>query len=213
MKILIVSSTSLEINQKINKQHLFRNVHIDFLITGVGMVATTYFLTKKLSENRYDFIINVGIAGALDNSLLLGDVCEVEADCFADLGVEDHDEFLSLFDLGFMQKNEFPFQEKLLKSTNPFQFELTKKQAITVNKAHGNEASILLAKKLYINHIESMEGAAFFYVCLQEKIPCAQIRAISNYVEKRDKTKWNIPLAVENLNVALKNILIKLDER
>ena len=37
-----------------------------------------------------------------------------------------------------------------------------------------------------------MEGAAFFYVCLKEKVNFFQIRAISNFVEKRNKKNWEI---------------------
>jgi futalosine hydrolase len=37
----------------------------------------------------------------------------------------------------------------------------------------------------------------------QEYIPCIQLRAVSNYVEKRNKDAWNIPLAIENLNKQL----------
>jgi futalosine hydrolase len=49
-------------------------------------------------------------------------------------------------------------------------------------------------------HVESMEGAAFFYACMIEKIPCAQIRAVSNFIEKRNRDNWNIALAIKNLN-------------
>ena len=45
-----------------------------------------------------------------------------------------------------------------------------------------------------------MEGAAFFYACNQAKWPCAQIRAISNQVEKRDRSKWQLREAIEALN-------------
>jgi futalosine hydrolase len=48
--------------------------------------------------------------------------------------------------------------------------------------------------------IESMEGAAFFYACRQAGVPCMQIRAVSNYVEKRNRDNWQIGLAVKNLN-------------
>ena len=34
-----------------------------------------------------------------------------------------------------------------------------------------------------------------------------QIRAISNYVEERSKEKWNISLAIKNLNLELNRIL------
>ena len=51
-----------------------------------------------------------------------------------------------------------------------------------------------------------MEGAALHYVCLHQNIPFIQLRAISNYVGERDKTKWKIDLAISNLH----NELIKL---
>jgi len=48
--------------------------------------------------------------------------------------------------------------------------------------------------------LESMEGAAFFYACTQAGVPCLQIRAVSNYVEKRNRDAWQIGLAIKNLN-------------
>ncbi|MDB4583087.1 hypothetical protein N9164_08040, partial [Draconibacterium sp.] len=57
---------------------------------------------------------------------------------------------------------------------------------------------------------ESMEGAAVFYVCNWLGVSCYQIRAISNFVEPRDSSKWNIPLALENLKEAILVVLKKL---
>jgi len=31
-------------------------------------------------------------------------------------------------------------------------------------------------------------------------VPCMQIRAVSNYVEKRNRDAWQIGLAIKNLN-------------
>jgi futalosine hydrolase len=58
--------------------------------------------------------------------------------------------------------------------------------------------------------VESMEGAAFMFACEIEDIPYVQIRAISNYVEKRNKEGWNIPLAIENLNRKIMEIIDSL---
>ena len=55
--------------------------------------------------------------------------------------------------------------------------------------------------------IETMEGAALHYVCLQEHIPFLQIRSISNHVGERDKTKWKIKEAIENLNKELQILI------
>jgi futalosine hydrolase len=84
-------------------------------------------------------------------------------------------------------------------------------RAITVNKVHGNDDSIMKTSLLLSPQIESMEGAAFFYVCMKMNIPCIQIRAISNYVERRNRENWNIPLALESLkntSVSLLNEIV-----
>ena len=76
---------------------------------------------------------------------------------------------------------------------------MPKVKAISVNTTHGDDESIKKVKGLFNPQVESMEGAAFFYACLLEGITCAQVRSISNRVEKRNKDNWNIPLAVKNL--------------
>ena len=53
MKILLIAATSDEIIKE-----CFSNYEI--LISGVGMVYTTYELTKHLSTNSYDLVINMG---------------------------------------------------------------------------------------------------------------------------------------------------------
>ena len=83
-------------------------------------------------------------------------------------------------------------------------------RAITVNKVHGNDFSIHRIKERLNPQVESMEGAAFFYVCSQMDIPTLQIRAISNYVEKRNREAWKIELALNNLAEAISTIINKL---
>ena len=57
-----------------------------------------------------------------------------------------------------------------------------------------------------------MEGAALHYICLQEEIPFVQIRTVSNYVGERDKTKWKIKEAFENLNDELLKLIDQLTD-
>ena len=77
---------------------------------------------------------------------------------------------------------------------------LKKVKGITVNTIHGNDTSISKVIELYNPTIETMEGAAFFAACENNINNFLQIRAISNYVEKRDKANWQMPLAIQNLN-------------
>ena len=80
-------------------------------------------------------------------------------------------------------------------------------EGITINKVHGNDVSITNLLKRCNADVETMEGAAFYYCCLYHKINCVQIRSISNYVEKRDKTKWNIRLALQELELYVNKFL------
>jgi futalosine hydrolase len=87
---------------------------------------------------------------------------------------------------------------------------LPRARGVTVNTVSGRTASIQRLEQQYGPDVESMEGAAFHYACLTEQVPFLQLRTISNYVEVRDKSKWNIPLAVQNLNNTLLALLDEL---
>lgn len=220
MKILIVAATPFEIaplSAHIEQNFIAHEMEsftkgeltIEFLITGVGLVNTAYHLGKRLTLKEYNLVINAGIAGAINRDLEIGTVVQVISEQFGDLGVEEADgSFSSIHSLGLIEANETPFQnEKLINShSEHFNF-LPKATAISVNKVHGFEEGIRQLKANFEADIESMEGAAVFLVCLQEKVPFLQIRSISNYVEPRNRNNWNIPLAIEGLNSVLIEML------
>jgi futalosine hydrolase len=209
MKILLTSATLNEIKPFMDhfsltagSNKVFSN-EVYILITGVG-VATAFALGRTLSENRFDLAINAGIAGSFNREIPLGEVVNVIEDCFAELGAEDDNKFISIDQLGFGESKVTP---QNLSWQNSEQRGVS---AITVNKVHGNERSI---EKTILQHnpdIESMEGAAFFYACNQVNLPSVQLRAISNYVEKRNRESWNIGLAVKNLNEVLIQLITTL---
>ena len=223
MQILIVSATSFEVENLIKDLHFTRtdenfyskNIEknsIDILIGGIGIAFTVYSLSKALSKNKYDLILNLGIAGSLTDKLKIGDVVQVVSEEFADLGIRSKDSFSTLFDSGFIKANEFPFVNGRLKTPNLKTgiIELKQVNGITVNTVNGIKKEIENVKKKFNADIESMEGAAVFYVCLMERIPFTEIRSISNYVEERNKDNWDIPLAINNLNDYCKKLLDKI---
>jgi len=198
MQILVVAATEFEVESlksKVGSQAMdHRPWTIDFLITGAGMVATAFAMGQYLATNQYDLAINLGIAGSFDRSFTLGDVVEIVEDTFAELGAEDDEDFITIDKLGF---GESSFRATYLV---PEHFNIKKANAITVNTVHGNEVSIRKISERINAEIESMEGAAFFYACREAGLPCMQIRAVSNYVEKRNRDAWQIGLAIKNLN-------------
>lgn len=179
---------------------------VAILITGVGLTMTAYSLGKVFAHKSYDLVINAGIAGAFNRTLQIGDVVEVVSERFADLGVEEaNGEFTDIHTLGLIDPNQPPFINSLLENPDPGNF-LPITKGLSVNKVHGFEPSIAAINQRYHADIETMEGAAFFYACLLEKQTFLAIRSISNYVEPRNRDNWNIPLAIENLN----NVLIEI---
>lgn len=200
MKLLIVAATKQEV-EPLFKEGLELTIKPDILITGVGMVATTFHLTKALSAKKYDGAINLGICGSFNRSIKMGEVVNITEDVFSELGAEDGDDFLPLNDIKIAEREDVFLHAK--KEVDFAGIEGIKKvKGITVNTVHGNEQSIAKVVSRFHSDVESMEGAAFFYACNQFNIPALQLRAVSNYVEKRNTADWNIPLAIKNLNEA-----------
>lgn len=192
MKILLVSATDLEIEKE-------RFSDFEILITGIGMLNTSINLTHRLSTGKYDLLINIGVAGSFNTELNIGEVVEVVEEKISELGFEDGERFFEFNELNL--KNVFKNKSKT---------DLLSVSSITVNRVHGNKRSITEIINRLNPDIENMEGAAFFQVCNTFNVPCIQIRAISNKVERRNKDNWNLPLAIKNLNNKLVEIISEL---
>jgi len=205
MKTLIVSATYNEINSLVSKLLLkkesdsfYNSSNLAVLITGIGSAFTIYNLTEHLNNCNYDLIINTGIAGTFNKNISIGDIVSVKSDCFADIGIDDNGKFLTLAEAKLV------INELSLKfSTKNIGEELPKVSAITINTASGSKERINMLINKFNPDIETMEGASVAFVANKKNIPITQIRAISNYVEPRNKSNWNINLATNNLNTFL----------
>lgn len=202
-KLLIVSATENEVAE-IMSWTVQNNLPVSFCITGPGIVATVFELTKTLLNSDYSLVINAGIAGSFNESIQTGEVIQVTEDCFADLGAEEGNDFLHISEMGFTMQDDaftrffFPVGTGQSPPTA-----LKKAKGITVNKVHGHESSIQKIREKFNPDVETMEGAAVAYVCRGLNISCIQIRSISNRVEQRDKSKWEIDKAILTLNCEL----------
>jgi futalosine hydrolase len=188
---------------------------MNLLITGVGSIATAWALKQWITLNeKPDLAINAGIAGSFNDKLNIGDVVMPVSDCFADSGIEDGENFLTLSESGLMSADEFPYKDGLLYANNRYNEKMKSifkpVRAITVNTATGSETTRGKLLKKFNPDIETMEGATFFYICSREDIPFLALRAISNKVEPRNKNNWDIDLALNNLSEKLIDILLTL---
>lgn len=206
-KNLLVAATSAEIVDICGQIQPYQLTDINdkwsVLITGVGIAPTVFHLTKVLSSNDFGLILNVGLAGAINPSLSIGEVVNVISEEFALFGSEDNGGFLSVFDLGLQNSNEFPFSNgKILPIKSDFNLPVLQMVGgVTSQTVTGTATTIDLIKKYYDVDVETMEGAAVFYVANQFNVPAIQIRAISNYVEPRNRANWKISEALNALKL------------
>lgn len=223
MRILIVAATSAEIDPFVSAlrhrgdgdsrvtKHT-RDAHdVDVLTTGVGMVATAAWCSRVLAAQEYDMALNLGVCGSFDPAIGPGAVVHVVTEQLPELGAQDDEAFVSANELRLIGKNDFPFQEGRLMNPGPPRNEVLLRlpgvHGITVNTVHGNERAIDAVRQRCHPHVESMEGAAFMYACLIHQVAFAEVRAVSNVVETRNRAAWKLREAIDHLNTTALEII------
>ena len=216
MLLLLVSATTFEIRETIqwlDDNALHHNVQKpDLLISGIGQLRTAYALQKKISDRRPSLVIQAGFGGA-PNPEDTGKVYAIRSDRFADLGAVDQRGFRDVFEMGLEDPDQFPFEKGLLNNPHHrllFWTGLPINDGVTVNEIKAADFTGFQRNRRPV--VESMEGAALHYVCLMEGIPFLQIRAVSNVLGDRDKTRWKMEEAGHNLHNTLFNIIQKLEK-
>jgi futalosine hydrolase len=211
LRLLIVTATEAEIAPFLTALHDASRHDLEVLTTGVGMVATAAHCARALARTEYDAALNLGICGAFDPAIVPGTVVHVVGDRFAELGAEDGDKFLTVQQLQLLGDDEFPYQGGQIVNSapppSPALRILPAVTGITVNTVHGDDRSIAAVRRRFAPQVESMEGAGFMYACAISAVPFAQVRAVSNMVERRNRGAWNIGDAIRNLGTAAVRIL------
>jgi futalosine hydrolase len=215
--ILIASATQLEMAFLLKKSKTIDGVEtietpkaiFHLLVSGIGSAITSFSLAKAFGRFKYQRAIQLGIAGSFDPKFPIGSLVKVGRDVFADLYFDNNGQPLYLHQAGFENFNRFPFQKSMLiPDLSLFnQIDLPTVNAITVNTTTGTDSK----RKFWLHQmqcdIETMEGAAFYYVSMMENVPRVQIRAISNMVGARDTQKWKTDEAISNLEKLFSTIL------
>jgi len=210
-KILVAAATAKEISPFIESTRAGNFANIDILITGIGLTASTYHLSKQLSLKKYDLVIQPGVAGCFDLDIELGQVVAVRQDAIADQSVVELEKLKTLFDLNLVPQDQHPYKKGWLINPSKDILKKTKLKivnGVSVNQISTSKQMIKFYRDVFDPITESMEGAALHYVCLMENIPFLQIRSISNYIGERNKKKWNMMDSITNLNDTLASIII-----
>jgi futalosine hydrolase len=204
--VLITTATNREM-EALDKLPARMPEKISTLVTGIGPVATVYAIMTYLASNgKPDLVINIGIAGSYSEHLQPGSVVVPLSDRFADLGVASGRKFIPIsrsgIDLGdnYTPSGEYYADRDLAGRISP---DISPVRAVTVSTVTGSSEVRSMISAEFKADIESMEGAAAYYVCNMEKIPCVGLRAVSNMVGPRDRSSWKVEMALERLSEAL----------
>jgi futalosine hydrolase len=213
MDILLIAATNFEIQPTINflaaRDYIFGNNRFNVQIAGIGSMSTAYWLTKTIEKKRPGLIIQAGIGGSFSPDYPPGSLVLVNEEVSGDLGVEENNEFKDVFDMGLPQITD-PYTGKSLVNNHVDllqQQKLPLVKAVTISEITTRPERMRQLQQNYQPVVESMEGAAFHYVALIEKIPYMQLRAVSNFVGERDKNKWKMKEAINLLNEKLMEIV------
>jgi futalosine hydrolase len=217
MTCLLVAATPFEIAPFLDYYRDAANrrsnaLEIDVLISGIGLAASTYAITKQLQIKKPGVVIQAGIGGCFDKNIPLGSVVVIKQEAIGDQVVIENGKLKTMSDLGLTGKKQFPFLNGQLinKSELLKKIKLKKVNGITTNEITTSLQKINLYRDRFDPVVESLEGAALHYVCLMEKIEFLQVRSVSNYIGERNKKKWQLKESIANLNKELIRLLESL---
>lgn len=216
MNILLAAATPIEIKPFLQllqgDNRLMNKFEVDVVITGIGLTASTYSILKQVTLKRPDLVIQAGVGGCFDRSIALGSVLAIKQEAISDQSVIELNKLKTLFDLNLVPLDQFPFHKGWLVNNSAVlkKVKLKKVNGISVNEITTSQQKVKFYQERFRPIVESMEGAALHYVCLMEKIPFLQVRAVSNYIAERNKKNWDMKNSIMNLNKELLRMLERL---
>ncbi len=216
MKCLIVTATTAEMSYLDIQQFsgIYKKLDINTAVTGVGILETVFRLQQLITAQQPELIIQAGVGGSFTQELIPGTVVGIKKELVADMSVTEKKSLYSLADLKLQNPHAFPYSKGWLVNRHTKYLKAAKcKQvpAVTVNHITTQKKMKQLYLDKWLPAVESMEGAALHYTALMLNIPFIQLRSISNYVGERNKQKWHMRLALENLNQSLNVLLFNLN--
>jgi futalosine hydrolase len=191
---------------------------------GIGKSNAASAMTALHLVSPPAVVYVIGCGGAyLGNGIGIGDLALASSEIHGDEGVSLAQDFLTMEDLrlpvlvrnGQRYFNVFPCNPALLSQMQArlqsFCIEQARNLAIgpfvTVSSCSGTAAAGTMMAKRTGGVCENMEGAAIAQVCARYGIPFMELRGISNLVEDRDPSGWNLLAGAEIAQNALLSIL------
>ncbi|MCK4768359.1 MAG: futalosine hydrolase [Desulfobacula sp.] len=195
------------------------NVHhktYDLMVTGPGVFNAAHALTAYLEQTSPALILQTGIAGVFrQTDCNIGDVAIATQERYIHTGIQTGSlENAPLpFDLidtnPLSRKGIYPFEQERVDHTHEIlsqplsthKINIIKGPFITVSSITSSFEQASGLYSAFSPVMEAMEGAACAHIAILYNIPMIEVRSASNFVGERDKSKWDIDLAVKQLGL------------
>jgi futalosine hydrolase len=190
-----------------------------FAVSGIGKTNAAHAATILIERYSPHCLVNFGIGGAYPSSgLQVGDIAVAEREVYADEGVLLNDGLHSLQITGIpllkigrrRYFNEFPADKRLARIATKASGTVAHCGSgvfLTVSSCTGTAERAGELEARFNPVCENMEGAAIAHICCLYRVSFVEIRGISNIVEDRDLSGWDIRLAAENSQNAVRKFI------
>ncbi|MDD4457882.1 MAG: futalosine hydrolase [Syntrophotalea acetylenica] len=194
------------------------------LHTGIGKINAASAVTVMLEREKPEMLILTGCCGAYPGQgLATGDLLLATEEISADEGVLTPEGFRDFGSIGFTLLRSKGFEcrsrctvesrlrESALPHLERFAVEgglhLKSGPMVTVSTCSGTLQSGRELQQRTGGLGENMEGAAVAQVCEQYQVPFLELRGVSNLVEDRDLSRWDLEGAAGGVQQALMALL------
>ncbi len=198
--------------------------HLDLTIatSGIGKTNTAAATALLIQHLHPSLVVMIGCGGAFpDCGLKLGDLAIASEEIYADEGVMTADGFLDMADLKLALANtatsryynRFPVDQQLAQQACRLLDAATESPRCvwgpfsTVSTCSGTNDLSSQRRRHTLAIIENMEGAAAAHQCLLNQTRFLELRSVSNPVEQRDLSRWDLPLAMTNAQKAFLSLV------
>ena len=177
--------------------------------SGIGKAAAAATAITMLNNCRPQALWLFGCGGAyLNSGLTIGDLALANAEVFGDEGVATTKGFRDLAGMGIPMRqtsgqffNSWPVNQELHDWAQPLLEEhaestgttLRSGPFVTLSTCTGTTAKATEIEDRTDGICENMEGAAVALACQQLSVPLLEVRGISNMVEDRSASRWDLP--------------------
>jgi futalosine hydrolase len=185
-------------------------------IGGMGKVNAAHAATLLLTHFHPEALIVFGVGGAYPSAgANVGDIALASEEIAGDEGVLTAEGFKDAEYIGIPLLKTAT--EEIYTAYHPSKGLLDQARKalgkvpvgafVTLSTCTGTTARARELEARYHGLCENMEGAAAAHVAVCHHVPWIEVRGISNIVEDRDLSKWDIPKAAEAVQHAVMNIL------